>query len=81
MLARLLPHIAATGNFNPLQSACRKQHSTEMALRKILDDLSKLVNSRNTAVLLGLDISVAIEHEILLDRLRTVFGVSGEVLV
>ena len=26
-LARLVPHIAATGNFNPLQSAYRKQHS------------------------------------------------------
>ena len=81
VIARLLPHIAATGNFNPLQSAYRKQHSTETALLKILDDLNKVVNSRNTAVLVGLDLSAAIEHDILLDRLRTVFGVSGEALV
>jgi hypothetical protein len=37
-LARLLPHVAASGNFNPLQSAYRKQHSTEIALLKIMDD-------------------------------------------
>ena len=84
VLARLLPHIAATGNFNPLQSAYKKQHSTETALLKILDDMNKVVNSRNTAVLVGLNLSAAfdtIEHDILLDRLRTVFGVSGEALV
>jgi len=84
VLARLLPHIAATGNFNPLQSAYRKQHSTETALLKILDDLNKVVNSGKTAALVGLDLSAAfdtIEHDILLDRLRTVFGVSGEALV
>jgi len=82
-LVRLLPHIAATGNFNPLQSAYRKQHSTETALLKILDDLNKVVNSRNTAVLIGLDLSAAfdtIEHDILVNRLRTVFGVSGVAL-
>jgi hypothetical protein len=82
-LARLVPHIASTGNFNPLQSAYRKQHSTETALLKILDDLNKVVNSRNSAILVGLDLSAAfdtIEHDILVDRLRTVFGVSGAAL-
>ena len=82
-LARLVPHVAATGNFNPLQSAYRKQHSTETALLKILDDLNKVVNSRKTAALVGLDLSAAfdtIEHDTLIDRLRTVFGISGEAL-
>jgi hypothetical protein len=66
-----------------MQSAYRKQHSTETALLKILDDLNKMVNSGHTAVLVGLDLSAAfdtIEHDILVDRLRTVFGVSGAAL-
>ena len=44
-LARLLPHVASTGNFSPLQSAYRKRHSTETALLKILDDLYKIIDS------------------------------------
>ena len=82
-LARLLPHIAATGKFNPLQSAYRKYHSTETALLKILDDLNKIVDSRHSAVLVGLDLSAAfdtIEHDILIEWLRSVFGVSGVAL-
>jgi len=82
-LARLLPHIAATGKFNPLQSAYRKYHSTETALLKILDDLNKIMDSRHSAVLVGLDLSAAfdtIEHDILTERLRSVFGVCGVAL-
>jgi hypothetical protein len=79
-LARLTPHIAATGHFNPLQSAYRKHHSTETALLKILDDLYRIIDDRRSAVLVGLDLSAAfdtIEHDILIERLRSVFGVTG----
>src|SRR5271163_4291895 len=80
-LARLIQHIAPTENFNPLHFAYRKQHSTETALLKILDDLHKVMNSRNTAVLVGLDLSAAfdtIEHDILVDQLRMIFrGLGG----
>jgi hypothetical protein len=82
-LARLLPHVAASGRFNPLQSAYRKFHSTETALLKILDDLYRIVNDRRSAVLIGLDLSAAfdtIEHDILTERLRTVFGINGKAL-
>ena len=82
-LTRLTPHIAATGHFNPLQSAYRKHHSTETALLKILDDLYRIVDDRRSAVLVGLDLSAAfdtIEHDILIERLRTVFGVNGTAL-
>ena len=78
-----MPHVAATGHFNPLQSAYRKHHSTETALLKILDDLYRIVDDRRSAVLVGLDLSAAfdtIEHDILIERLQTVFGVSGTAL-
>jgi hypothetical protein len=83
-LARLTPHVAATGHFNPLQSAYRKHHSTETALLKILDDLNRIIDDRRSAVLVGLDLSAAfdtIEHDILIERLRSVFGVTGSALM
>jgi hypothetical protein len=82
-LARLLPHIASSGNFNPLQSAYRKMHSTETALLKIMDDLHRIVDGRSAAVLIGLDLSAAfdtIDHDTLLDRMKSVFGVTGAAL-
>lgn len=78
-LARILPHVASTGNFSPLQSAYRKKHSTETALLKILDDLYRVVDGKRAAVLIGLDLSAAfdtIDHDILIERLRSVFGFS-----
>src|SRR6478609_4973304 len=82
-LIRVLPHVAATGYFSPLQSAYRKHHSTETALLKILDDLYKITDDRSSAVLIGLDLSAAfdtIDHDILIQRLETVFRIKGNVL-
>ena len=79
-LARVLPHVAATGRFNQFQSAYRKHHSTETALLKVLDDLYRIIDDRRSAVLVGLDLSAAfdtIEHDILINRLETVFGIKG----
>ena len=82
-LARLLPHVACTGNFSPMQSAYRKMHSTETALLKILDDLYRIIDSKNAAVLIGLDLSAAfdtVDHRILIERLKTTFGITGTAL-
>jgi hypothetical protein len=76
-LARLTPHVAATGHFNQLQSASRKHDSTvETALLKILNDLNRIINDRRSAVLVALNLSASfdtIEHDILIERLRSVF--------
>lgn len=82
-LKRLLPHVIDSGNFNSLQSAYRKLHSTETALLKIMDDLYRMVDDRHAAVLIGLDLSAAfdtINHSVLIRRLQSVFGVSGAAL-
>ena len=78
-LKRLLPHVINSGNFNSLQSAYRKLHSTETALLKIMDHLYRMIDDRQAAVLIGLDLSAAfdtIDHSVLLSRLQSVFGVS-----
>ena len=80
VLARLMPHFLASGNFNPLQSAYRTGHSTETALLRILDSLYKSIDTVHLTTLIGLDLSAAfdtISHSILLGRIRDEFGVSG----
>ena len=74
-----LPNVASTGNFSPLQSAYRKNHSTETTLLKILDDLYRIIDSKSAAVLIGLDLSAfdTINHSTLTRRLQATFGVTG----
>ena len=48
-----------------------------------MDDLYRMVDDRQAAVLIGLDLSAAfdtIDHSVLISRLRSVFGVSGAAL-
>ena len=50
---------------------------------KILDDLYRIIDDRRSAILIGLDLSAAfdtIEHDVLVERLETVFGVKGMAL-
>lgn len=64
----------------PVQSAYRKNHSTETALLKIVNDLLLSVDGKNAAILALLDQSAAfdtVDHSILIDRLSARFGVSG----
>jgi len=72
-LARIKPHIAASSNFCPLQSAYRGAHSTETALVKIVDDILGAIDSGSVVALVGLDISAAfdtVSHHTLLNRLE-----------
>ena len=55
-----------------MQSAYRKQHSTETALLQVVNDTHQATDNKCEAVLVMLDLSVAfdtIDHAILLDRL------------
>ena len=82
-LSRLQPHITTSTNFNPLQSAYRKHHSTETALLNTLDHIYSSADHSQPTVLVSLDLSAAfdtIDHDTLICRLHSDFGVAGAAL-
>jgi len=63
-----------------LQSAYRKNHSTETAVLKVITDVLRAADRGEVTLLCTLDLSCAfdtVDHGILLDRLRCAFGVQG----
>lgn len=82
-LSRLQPHVLASHNFNPFQSAYRRNHSTETALLCTLDHVYHSADLGKSTILVSLDLSAAfdtIDHSILLHRLQNTFGISGTAL-
>ena len=79
-LTHFQPHISNSPNFNKLQFAYRKFHSTETSLLNTLDQVYTAADSSQPTVLVSLDLSAAfdtIDHHILLSRLQASFGVLG----
>ena len=82
-LARFQPHVTSSPNFNPLQSAYRRFHSTETSLLNTFDQVYAAAGASKPTLLVSLDLSAAfdtIDHLTLLSRLETGFGVSGSAL-
>jgi retron-type reverse transcriptase len=82
-LARLSPFILSSSNFNPLQSAYRKNHSTETCIIKTLSDVYKSIEAGTSTLAVALDLSAAFDtvcHSTLMSRLENSFGLSGAVL-
>ena len=66
---------------NPLQSAYRKQHSTESALLKVHNDIIISMDKGEVTALTLLDLSAAfntIDHATLTDRLSDWYGISSQ---
>lgn len=66
-----------------LQSAYRKQHSTETAVLKIISDILQAADKGKVTLLGLLDMSAAfdtVDHAILISRLEVSFGLRGTVL-
>ena len=80
---QLQSYLVKNNLFPTLQSAYRPNHSTETALLKIKNDILMNMDKQHATLLILLDLSAAfdtVDHQILLNRLRTEFGVSGKVL-
>ena len=80
---QLQEHMLVNGSFPELQSAYRQHHSTETALLKVKNDLLMAIDKGQVMLLVLLDLSSAfdtVEHEILLERLRSTIGLRGKVL-
>ena len=83
VLARLRPHLTNSANFSKRQSSYRQGHSTETALVDILESVYTAADNKEITVLIGLDLSAAfdtIDHDILITRLSSWFGIHGSVL-
>ena len=62
-----------SGNTEPLHSAYKKNHSTEMALLKVKADILQAVDNHRVVCLILLDLSAAfnmVNHQLLLNRLK-----------
>ena len=82
MFDQVYNHATVNELFPGLQSAYRKSHSTETALVKIVNDILLNMNRQHVSLLVLLDLSAAfdtVDHTILLRRLKTSFGVIGNV--
>jgi len=83
VLTQLLTHLEFNNLFPAFQSAYRSKHSTETALLRVFNDLLCASDVNHVSVLTLLDLSAAfdtIDHNLLLNRLRCVFGVQGAAL-
>jgi hypothetical protein len=81
--SRLTAHLNTFPALCPFQSAYRKFHSTETALLRIYNDLTLAINQQKVTALVLLDLSAAfdtIDHQILLTRLSSYFGVTGSAI-
>ena len=76
-------HVSANNIYPSLQSSYRKGHSNETALLKIVNDILLNMNKQHVTLFVLLDLSAAfdtVDHDILIQRLTTKFGINGVVL-
>jgi hypothetical protein len=77
---QLMDYLRSNDLLPSCQSAYRPFHSTETTVLRVLSDILKAVDSADVAALVLLDLSAAfdtVDHDILLCRLKTSYGING----
>ena len=80
---QLNEHITTNNLMEPMQSAYRVGHSTETALIKVNADILNAINNKEVVCLVLLNLLAAfdiVNHQILLERLKNMFGLTGTVI-
>jgi len=80
---RLVGYLDEHGLMPQLQSAYRRHHSTETALLNVMSDVYASVDRQQVTLLALLDLSApfdCVDHDVLLRRLFTRFGIKGTAL-
>jgi hypothetical protein len=83
VLEQLSAHLSLNSLMPVYQSAYRPHHSTETALLRITTDLLKATDDGLVSALVLLDLSAAfdtIDHQLLVDRLSSTFGIHDTAL-
>ena len=81
--ARFEKHLRLNKLHTKWQSAYKKFHSTETALLRVANDILLDIDNQKCVLLVLLDLSAAfdtIDHETLMDRLSSLFGVKAKAL-
>ena len=76
-------HICRNNLYPANQSSYRKNYSTETALLRVKNDILLNMNKQHVTLLVLLDLSAAfdtVDHNVLLTRLHSKFGISGTAL-
>ena len=76
-------HICMNNLYPGNQSSYRKNYSTETALLRVKNDILLNMNKQHVTLLVLLDLSAAfdtVDHNVLLSRLHSKFGISGTAL-
>ncbi|XP_072571304.1 uncharacterized protein [Paramormyrops kingsleyae] len=80
--SQLHNHLKLNSLYETFQSGFRQGHSTETALVRVTNDLLMTADAGSPSILILLDLSAAfdtVDHNILLHRLHTTFGLSNSV--
>ena len=80
---QLVDYLEANELMPKLQSAYRRHHSTEIAVLRVLSDILTAMDNQQVTLLALLDLSAAfdcVDHDILLSRLQSTFGLGGVIL-